>query len=171
MWSSIVCVWSWKQSVLGLVCVWRARLVSCLYTNVYSAYCKISFAVGWYTIQELFRRLPHQRKLSESERHEAETMLSPKANKKMIQDKLVRETSKAVILKDLSNISTRMQSGNMRNDLEESINSLCVILKAICSGFGLCLTCETSVMPLYQCVQCILQDLICCWLVHYPGAL
>ena len=97
--------------------------MSCLYTNVYSAYCKISFAVGWYTIQELFRRLPHQRKLSESERHEAETMLSPKANK-MIQDKLVRETSKAVILKDLSNISTRMQSGNTRNDLEESIKRL-----------------------------------------------
>ena len=42
----------------------------------------------------------------------------------MIQDKLVRETSKAVILKDLSNISTRMMSGNMRNDLQESIKRL-----------------------------------------------
>ena len=43
---------------------------------------------GWCTIQELFRRLQHERKLSENERHETETMLRLKTNKK-IQDKLV----------------------------------------------------------------------------------
>lgn len=59
-------------------------------------------------------------KLSENERHEAETMLSLKTSK-IIQDKLVKETSKAVILKDLSNTSTRRKSGNTQNDLQESI--------------------------------------------------
>ena len=39
--------------------------------------------------------------------------------------------------------------------------SLCVMLKAICSGFGLCLTCKASLRP-YQRVQCTLQDFICC---------
>ena len=58
--------------------------------------------------------------LSESKQHEAETMLSLKTNK-IIQDKLVRETSKAVILKDVSNTSTRKKSGITQNDLQESI--------------------------------------------------
>lgn len=51
-------------------------------------------------------------------------MLSLKANKKMIQDKLAGTTGKVVLLKDLSNISTRMKSGNTRNDLQESVRRL-----------------------------------------------
>ena len=51
-------------------------------------------------------------------------MLSLKANKKMIQDKLAGTTGKVVLLKDLSNISTKMKSGNTRNDLQESVRRL-----------------------------------------------
>ena len=42
--------------------------------------------------QELFKQLPQQRRLSQTERQEAENLLSLKANKKMVQDKLVKST-------------------------------------------------------------------------------
>ena len=51
-------------------------------------------------------------------------MLSLKANKKLIQDKLASTTGKVVLLKDLSNISSRMKMGNTRNDVQESIRKL-----------------------------------------------
>jgi hypothetical protein len=51
-------------------------------------------------------------------------MLSLKANKKLIQDKLANTTGKVVLLKDLSNISSRMKSGDTRNDIRESIRRL-----------------------------------------------
>ena len=51
-------------------------------------------------------------------------MLSLKANKKLIQDKLANTTGKVVLLKDLSNISSRMKAGNTRNDISESIRRL-----------------------------------------------
>ena len=51
-------------------------------------------------------------------------MLSLKANKKLIQDKLASTTGKVVLLKDLSNISSRMKTGDTRNDICESIRRL-----------------------------------------------
>lgn len=47
-----------------------------------------------------------------------------KANKKMVKDKLVGTTGKVIILKDISNVSTRMKSSNTRNDLQGSIRQL-----------------------------------------------
>lgn len=76
------------------------------------------------SLQELFRRLPHQRILSENEQKEAESMLVLKANKKLIQDKLASATGKAVLLKDLTNISTRMRKGDTRNDLQKCVQNL-----------------------------------------------
>lgn len=47
-----------------------------------------------------------------------------KANKKMIQDKMQSMSGKVVLLKDLSNLNSKLKSGTTRNDLEESIKSL-----------------------------------------------
>jgi hypothetical protein len=44
-------------------------------------------------MQELFKQLPQQRRLeSQIDQQEAENLLSLKANKKMVQDKLVKST-------------------------------------------------------------------------------
>ena len=51
-------------------------------------------------------------------------MLRLKANKKLIQDKLASTTGKVVLLKDLTNISSRMKSADTRNDMQESIRRL-----------------------------------------------
>lgn len=51
-------------------------------------------------------------------------MLRLKANKKLIQDKLASTTGKVVLLKDLTNISSRIKSADTRNDIQESIRSL-----------------------------------------------
>lgn len=51
-------------------------------------------------------------------------MLSLKANKKMVQDKMAGMTGKVVLLKDLSNLSGKMKAGKTRNDLEGAVKQL-----------------------------------------------
>ena len=60
------------------------------------------------------------------EQNEAKKLLSLKANKKMIKDRLSKMSGKVVILKDLSNIATFMKSGKTRNDLEAAVRQLTV---------------------------------------------
>ena len=63
-------------------------------------------------------------------------MLVLKANKKLVQDKLATSTGKAILLKDLSNINSRMKKGDTRNDLNKcSI----VFSPSIISDFVLCM--------------------------------
>lgn len=64
------------------------------------------------------------RKLSTEEEKEAKKLLSLKANKKMIKDRLAEISGKPITLKDLSNISTSMKSGKTRNDLETTVKEL-----------------------------------------------
>lgn len=71
--------------------------------------------------QELFLQLPHQRKLSTDEEAEAAKLLSVKANKKMVQDKIAGMTGKVILLNDLSNFSGKMKAGRTRNDLEAAV--------------------------------------------------
>lgn len=75
-------------------------------------------------VQDIFRQLPQQRKLSMEEKREAEKLLSVKANKKIIQEKLAGITGKVVLLKDLSNVSTHMKARSTRNDLEAAVKQL-----------------------------------------------
>ena len=75
-------------------------------------------------MQELFRQLPHQRKLSEAEKCEAKNYLAVNANKKMVQDKLAALSGKVILLKDLTNLSAQMKSGKSKNDLESVASSL-----------------------------------------------
>ena len=51
-------------------------------------------------------------------------MLVLKANKKLVQDKLATSTGKAILLKDLSNINSRMKKGDTRNDLNKCVENL-----------------------------------------------
>ena len=69
-------------------------------------------------------QLPQQRKLSLSEQKEAEKLLSLKANKKLVQDKLASETGKCISLKDLTNISSMTKASSTRNNLEECVKKL-----------------------------------------------
>ena len=62
--------------------------------------------------------------LSNEEKEEASKYLTLKANKKMIQDKMAASTGKAIILKDLSNLSTRLKCSNTRNDLSSAVQQL-----------------------------------------------
>ena len=68
--------------------------------------------------------MPQQRKLSSSEQLEANKLLSLKANKKMVRDKLAGMTGKAVILKDLTNIKSAMNASSTRNDLDAAVTNL-----------------------------------------------
>ena len=74
--------------------------------------------------QELFRQLPQQRKLSLEDTEEAIKLLSLKANKKMVQNKLAKRSGKVVLLKDLSNLSARIKAGTTRNNLTSAVQQL-----------------------------------------------
>ena len=62
--------------------------------------------------------------MSADEEAEAATLLSVKANKKMVQDKMADMTGKVILLKDLSNLSDKMKAGRTRNDLEAAVKLL-----------------------------------------------
>lgn len=57
-------------------------------------------------------------------RQEAEKLLQLKANKKMVKDKLAAMSGQVILLKDLSNLSIKMKSGNSRNNLDAAVNQL-----------------------------------------------
>ena len=62
----------------------------------------LRFLSHYWLHQELFKQLPHQRKLSADEEAEAAKLLSMKANKKMVQDKMAGMMGKVILLKDLA---------------------------------------------------------------------
>ena len=68
--------------------------------------------------------MAQQRKLFEEEKCEAEKYLALKANKKLVQDKLIVMSGKAILLKDLTNLSAQMKSEKSKNDLEAVARSL-----------------------------------------------
>ena len=74
-----------------------------------------------YTLQEFFYTLPHNRRLTPGELKDVQNLLSLKANKKMVKDKIEKTSGKKVTLKDLSNISTKQKSTSTRNDLKETV--------------------------------------------------
>ena len=54
----------------------------------------------------------------------AENLIKLKVNKKLLQQKLSIESGKIVTLKDISNLVTRLNATEKRNDLENTINNL-----------------------------------------------
>ena len=57
--------------------------------------------------QKTFIHLPQQRRLDEDTLEQTKNMLSVKANKKMVQEHIYRQSGKIVILKDLHNIAQK----------------------------------------------------------------
>ena len=72
----------------------------------------------------MFKQLPQQRKLPPEVMKETQKLLGLHANRKMVQDKLVEMTGKAVLLKDLANINTRMKLANTKNNLDATVKEL-----------------------------------------------
>ena len=100
----------------------------------------LRFLSHYWLHQELFKQLPHQRKLSADEEVEAEKLLSMKANKKIVQDKMAGMTGKVILLKDLSNMSGKMKAGRTRNDLEAAV-------KLLTEKHGKCIYVYTVIPP------------------------
>ena len=73
--------------------------------------------------RELFMHLPKQRKLKPAEKSIASSFLEMGANKKLLQEKLMRDTNKIVLLKDLANIQQGANGGN-ENDLKVMVDKL-----------------------------------------------
>ena len=80
------------------------------------------FSPGY--IQELYEHLPAQRKLPEETKKQAEQLLKLKANRKLIQQELSKQSNKIVLFKDLSNIHQRMKERESRNDVDFLVNTL-----------------------------------------------
>ena len=67
---------------------------------------------------------PSQRKLSKEAKEDTSQLISLKANKKLIQHKLVSETGRIVLLKDITNISTAIQKAKSRNNIDIVVKKL-----------------------------------------------
>ena len=76
------------------------------------------------TLQELFKHLPSQRTLPTDAKKTAEKLLELNVNKKLLREKLVKETGNVILLKDLTNIASAQKQGKSRNDLDATVNSL-----------------------------------------------
>ena len=64
------------------------------------------------TNEAVFRTLFHRRRLESSYQDNVANMLSVKANNKMIQQKVMTETGKVILLKDIHNMRTKLKSSN-----------------------------------------------------------
>lgn len=71
----------------------------------------------------MFKHLPHQRRLDSTSRDVAKSMISMKANKKLLQNHLMKDTGKVVLLKDLHNIAAKLKCPQ-RNNLTELISQM-----------------------------------------------
>ena len=72
----------------------------------------------------MFKDLPQQRTLPEDMKNMAENLIKLKVNKKFLQQKLSIESGKIVTLKGISNLVTRMNAAEKRNDLQNTVNNL-----------------------------------------------
>lgn len=76
-----------------------------------------------FSLQELYRHLPQERKLTGEARNKAKSLLEMKANKKLVQQELCQETGNIILLKDLSNLVNRRVKAS-RNDLDAVVSML-----------------------------------------------
>ena len=104
-------------------------------------------------------QLPQQRKLSVEEMIEAGKLLSMKANKKMVQDKIGELSGKVILLKDLSNISTKSKMAKTRNSLHECI-------KTLTEKYGECMANAVWCMVV-QYVLCVIDSKCCSLCIYY----
>ncbi|XP_022180450.1 uncharacterized protein LOC111040744 [Myzus persicae] len=72
----------------------------------------------------LYDHLPNQRKITPENKATVLELMDLKANKKIIQHKIMNESGKIVTLKDLSNIHTTGRNNDSKNNLVEVVNKL-----------------------------------------------
>ena len=68
--------------------------------------------------------MPQQRKLPAEVKENATRLLHMKANKKLIQQEISKETGKVVLLKDICNMNTAARRGRSRNNLDVAVQTL-----------------------------------------------
>ena len=66
--------------------------------------------------------LPHQR--CQEEKLKAAKLLEMKANKKIVQQHLLQETGKLVLLRDITNIAVSVKMLKSKNDLDATVKML-----------------------------------------------
>ena len=68
--------------------------------------------------------MPQQRRLPAEAKTKVETLLRMKANKKLIQQEVSKDTGKVVLLKDICNIATASKQSESRNNLDVTVQTL-----------------------------------------------
>ncbi|CAC5411152.1 unnamed protein product [Mytilus coruscus] len=72
----------------------------------------------------LFEMLPRESRLPEEELREAEKLVSLQVNNKLMRDHLQDKTGKKVILKDISNIISKVNASKKSDDIESLVSKL-----------------------------------------------
>ncbi|XP_076116151.1 uncharacterized protein LOC143083747 isoform X2 [Mytilus galloprovincialis] len=72
----------------------------------------------------LFEMLPRERRLPEEELKEAEKLVSLQVNNKLMRDHLQDKTGKKVILKDISNIISKVNASKKSDNIESLVSKL-----------------------------------------------
>ena len=68
--------------------------------------------------------MPQQRQLPKAAKEKATGLLMMSANKKLVQQQMSQESGKIVLLKDLSNLTTRAKQNSSKNDLDGCVKKL-----------------------------------------------
>ena len=68
--------------------------------------------------------MPSQRRLPEELKEKAVTMIKKKANKKLVREEIARETGKVVTMKDVHNLTRKVNMNGSRNNLQEVLTIL-----------------------------------------------
>ena len=76
------------------------------------------------TNKELFRNLWQQRKLDDAEKENIRQMLDMKANKKVIQSRVMQATGKVALMKDIHNLKVTNINTNDLATLQKAVNEL-----------------------------------------------
>ena len=75
-------------------------------------------------LQGLFEMLPCERRLPTEELKEAEKLVALQVNNKLMRDHFEEKTGKKIILKDISNIISKVNLSRKSEDLESLVNKL-----------------------------------------------
>ena len=68
--------------------------------------------------------MPQQRKLPVELKEKAVALLRMRANKKLVQQEMSKETGKVILLKDICNIITAAKQGRSRKNLDITVQTL-----------------------------------------------
>ena len=104
--------------------------------------------------QEIFDRLPKQRRLTQQDRKEVQSLSQMKVNKKLLQQHISNKTGKRVTLKDISNIQGKMNAGcsldSLVARLRESEGKSCMLIFSSFYNYSCIYVCRTAFNALHN---------------------